>query len=273
MSGRFVVVLDLDDTLVPERAAARVAVGRTLAAVGAGDSSGRAAGVRRCAGAVAGQAVRRAAAGVGGQFMGGPVGGLGGSAVPEGAIAWGMGFRASVWAEATAGSADGEDAARLFVRHRRELVRPFPGVGAALERLAYGHELCVATNGASRLQRLKLRLSGLEDCFARVFVSGEVGVAKPGDGFFAPLVEALGDERSVCMLVGDSLRADIRPAIVRGWPAVHVCGDGEVCAGGGGLRGMARAAWEGTLLEPEGRPGVVAHRASAGDVVLTCAHG
>jgi FMN phosphatase YigB (HAD superfamily) len=268
-----VVVLDLDDTLVPERAAAPEAVARTLTGVGAEATP---SAVQRVFD------VARARWQAGPYYE--PLRDLGvsswealwadfeGSAVPEGAIAWGAEFRTSVWAEAGSGLARGEDAARLFVRHRRGLVRPFPGVRAALERLGSGHELWVATNGASRLQRLKLRLSGLEDCFARVFVSGEVGVAKPGDGFFAALVEALGDDRAVCALVGDSLRADIGPAVVRGWPAVHVCGeDGEACADGGGERGMARGA--GAFPKLEGQPGAVAHVASVGDAALMCAHG
>lgn len=78
------------------------------------------------------------------------------------------------------------------------------------------------TNGASQLQRLKLRLSGLAGYFARVFISSEVGAAKPHPRFFRAVSDLLLSDQAVCAVVGDSYTADVRPAIERGWPAVHI---------------------------------------------------
>jgi putative hydrolase of the HAD superfamily len=246
--------VDLDDTLLPDRSAAWAAVQATLHAVGVPRPSETVQSVFDIARS---------------RWRSGPyfeqLKDLGISSwealwadltlasVPQ-AAAWGQRYRVEVWGEVlrTAGAgadADREDAARQFVRHRQALVRPFPGAAAFVERMARDHEVWLITNGASRLQRLKLSLSGLERHVARVFVSSEVGHAKPHPRFFQAVSDALTCDQAVCLVVGDSLDGDVRPALARGWPAVHLCGD---------LDGDDR---------PWTRVGVI------GDVVPPCAHG
>jgi FMN phosphatase YigB (HAD superfamily) len=142
------------------------------------------------------------------------------TALPEVAEAL-NGHAERVWRAACPGS----NAAKLdaaFRRHRAELVVPFPGAVAALDRLATGHSLWLATDGCRSLQREKLRRSGFEDRFERVFVSGEVGRPKGSPEFAEVLIEAL-DGREVCLLAGDS-GTDLTLAATGGWPAVHICG-------------------------------------------------
>ncbi|NGN65516.1 HAD family hydrolase [Streptomyces sp. A7024] len=219
--------MDLDDTLIPDRSAAWAAVEATLHSLGVARASERVQSVfdiaRSC-------------------WRAGPyfesLKGLGISSwealwadltlasVPE-AGGWGLRYRLEVWGDVlrTAGAvaeADREDAARQFVRHRQELVRCLPGAAEFVERMARDHEVWLMTNGASRLQRLKLSLSGLDQYVARVFVSSEVGHAKPHPRFFEAVSDALLDDQAVCLVVGDSLDGDVRPALDRGWPAVHL---------------------------------------------------
>jgi FMN phosphatase YigB (HAD superfamily) len=127
-------------------------------------------------------------------------------------------------------SADAVELDTAYRRHRAELVVPFPGAVRALDRLAAGHSLWSVTDGCRPLQRNKLRLSGLEDRFERVFVSGEIGRPKGSPEFAQTLIKAL-DGREVCLLAGDS-RTDLALAASAGWPAVHICGD-VPCAGTG----------------------------------------
>ncbi|WP_327309100.1 HAD-IA family hydrolase [Streptomyces sp. NBC_01298] len=121
--------------------------------------------------------------------------------------------------------ASGEDGARQFVRYRQALVRSFPGAAVFMERMACDHEVWLITNGASRLQRLKVSLSGLDQHVARMFVSSEVGYAKPHPRFLQAVSDALTRDQTVCLVVGDSLDGDVLSALGRGWPAVHLCGD------------------------------------------------
>ena len=67
------------------------------------------------------------------------------------------------------------------------------------------------TNGTKVAQQRKLSGSGLDKLLDGVFISEEVGVEKPGIGFFQKVWETIGtyapDE---VMIVGDSLTSDIR---------------------------------------------------------------
>ncbi|SBW22960.1 hypothetical protein FDG2_3362 [Candidatus Protofrankia californiensis] len=124
--------------------------------------------------------------------------------------------------------ADLEQVAQSYRRHRRALVRPFPGAVATLDGLRARHDLWLATDGCRSLQRGKLKLAGLADRFERVFVSGEVGYPK-GSHEFADVVRAALGERPVCLLAGDSVSGDLALASAGGWPAVHICGS-AVCS-------------------------------------------
>jgi FMN phosphatase YigB (HAD superfamily) len=132
------------------------------------------------------------------------------------------GHAEQAWRAACPG-ADAAELAQSYVRHRTELVVPFAGAVAALDRLATGHSLWLATDGCRSLQREKLRRSGFEDRFERIFVSGEVGRPKGSPEFAETLVKTL-DGREVCLLAGDS-STDMALAAAGGWPTVHICGD------------------------------------------------
>ena len=67
------------------------------------------------------------------------------------------------------------------------------------------------TNGTKVAQDRKLLKSGLIDLFDGVFISEEIGVEKPGIGFFEYVWEQIGEyDPSEIMIVGDSLTSDIQ---------------------------------------------------------------
>lgn len=69
----------------------------------------------------------------------------------------------------------------------------------------------VVTNGTVMAQRRKLELSGLGACMDGVFISDEIGVEKPGVGFFECVFKKLGEiDRKEVMIVGDSLTSDMQ---------------------------------------------------------------
>jgi YjjG family noncanonical pyrimidine nucleotidase len=91
---------------------------------------------------------------------------------------------------------------------------------AAIDGLALG----LVTNGLGEVQRARLARLGLDDCFASVVVSGEVGVSKPDPRIFelafagfATDTVARGDR---ALMVGDNLRADIAGGRAAG---IHTC--------------------------------------------------
>ena len=67
------------------------------------------------------------------------------------------------------------------------------------------------TNGTRIAQERKLRVSGLGDLLDGVFISEEVGIEKPGIGFFQRVWDAIGTyPPEEVMIIGDSLTSDIQ---------------------------------------------------------------
>ena len=67
------------------------------------------------------------------------------------------------------------------------------------------------TNGTKVAQDKKLAKSGLREIFDEVFISEEVGIEKPGIGFFEHVFSVIGqyDPKEV-MIIGDSLTSDMQ---------------------------------------------------------------
>lgn len=67
------------------------------------------------------------------------------------------------------------------------------------------------TNGTKIAQNRKLKNSGLDRLFDDIFISEEVGVEKPGIGFFEHVFYQIGPyAKDEIMIVGDSLTSDIQ---------------------------------------------------------------
>lgn len=95
-----------------------------------------------------------------------------------------------------------------------EEIRPRAEVRQLLVRLRKDHGLVLYTNGSAAVQHAKIRAAGLEGCFDRYLVSGEVGLRKPDTAF---LKLALGGTPAAnTLVVGDDLRLDIAPAVSLG---------------------------------------------------------
>jgi putative hydrolase of the HAD superfamily len=93
--------------------------------------------------------------------------------------------------------------------------QPFAGVKEALMDLQRdGHTLHLVTAGDKRLQERKVRSSGLAALFDSVNVTG---VDKK-----AVMAKIARESKGPVMMVGDSTRSDIKPAIELGIVAVHV---------------------------------------------------
>jgi putative hydrolase of the HAD superfamily len=118
----------------------------------------------------------------------------------------------------------------LFGRERRRRHANLPGVEDVLRELRTTYALGLVTNGASSIQREKLDASGLEPFFDAVVVSGEYGTGKPEPEIFHHALGLLDHDGSQATMVGDSLQRDVEGALAAGLRAVWV-GDGEAPAG------------------------------------------
>lgn len=140
-------------------------------------------------------------------------------------IRWGMIFDALGWQE------DGPAFEELFRAGLHESAVPEPGalqLLAVLDALRPGVQICAASNGPFEQQRHRLELAGMLHCFDHLFISEAVGFSKPDARFFdhafAVLNAGRTEEEKIrpesCLMIGDSLTADISGAAAYG---MHTC--------------------------------------------------
>ncbi len=88
------------------------------------------------------------------------------------------------------------------------------GADAVVHTLKTRCHLALVTNGLKEVQRPRLARSTLSDCFEHVFISEEIGAAKPARAFFDAVFSALGQpDREQVLIIGDSLSSDIKGGI------------------------------------------------------------
>lgn len=86
---------------------------------------------------------------------------------------------------------------------------------AKLCRSLYGKtKLYIVTNGIDFVQKGRMALSGIEDCFEKSFISGELGYEKPDINYFLCVEKVIPDfSKKDTIIIGDSLTSDIKGGI------------------------------------------------------------
>ena len=106
---------------------------------------------------------------------------------------------------------------------RLELIVPYAG---AIETLVTvrerGIRTALITNGDARNQRASVERFGLAQYFDCIVIEGEFGVGKPDERVFAHALLSCGCDPESTWMVGDSLEADIAPALALGMHSVWV---------------------------------------------------
>ncbi|ABS20527.1 MULTISPECIES: HAD family hydrolase [Bacillus cereus group] len=83
-----------------------------------------------------------------------------------------------------------------------------PGAIEILDALSKKHQLFCMTNGYSESQRSRLRAANLEHYFEEVFISEELGIAKPNPKALEVCLEKLELNKEETIYIGDSLKND-----------------------------------------------------------------
>ncbi len=100
-----------------------------------------------------------------------------------------------------------EETFRLCLKDSCE---PVEGAMELLEYLRPRYILCAASNGPHAQQLRRLELAGMLQYFDHCFISEEIGASKPQAAFFeACLARLPGVDPSACLMIGDSLSADV----------------------------------------------------------------
>jgi putative hydrolase of the HAD superfamily len=91
-------------------------------------------------------------------------------------------------------------------------------IHALLTGLAADFRMVVVTNGSGAFQRAKIEHSGLGQFFSEgsIFISGELGVAKPAAGIFEAVLTSIGLPPTSVLFVGDHPVNDVAGAAQMG---------------------------------------------------------
>ncbi|MET3558047.1 putative hydrolase of the HAD superfamily [Streptococcus rupicaprae] len=119
---------------------------------------------------------------------------------------------------------DGQELAQAYQQHLSQQGQIYQGADQLLTSLvARGYRLFAATNGIAAIQKGRLQASGLLSYFEQVFISEEMGTAKPALAFFEKMAEQIKDfQHEEALMIGDSLTADIPGGIAAGLKTVWV---------------------------------------------------
>ena len=94
-----------------------------------------------------------------------------------------------------------------------------------LEKLSEKYPLVLVSNFYGNISTV-LQKYGVRDYFKKIIESAVVGVRKPDPEIFRLGVKALGFPAEECLVIGDSYRKDIEPALKAGCRAVWIKGPG-----------------------------------------------
>lgn len=103
----------------------------------------------------------------------------------------------------------------IIDRHRTERIKrlkPFPHAVEMLSSLGDRYPLAVVTNGSPAVQRFKLEKAGLSHHIQAFVASGDVGVGKPNPLPYATALEAIGVAPVNAVMIGNSWSLDVQGA-------------------------------------------------------------
>ncbi|MDE7079974.1 MAG: YjjG family noncanonical pyrimidine nucleotidase [Clostridia bacterium] len=103
------------------------------------------------------------------------------------------------------------------------------GARACLERLSQKHDLYCVTNGITRTQKMRLKSSKLGKYFKKVYISQEIGLAKPNKEFFDFVLNDIGEyDLNSTYIIGDSLTSDVQGGINSGIKTILFNKEGKI---------------------------------------------
>ncbi|MGT2741765.1 YjjG family noncanonical pyrimidine nucleotidase [Streptococcus plurextorum] len=107
---------------------------------------------------------------------------------------------------------DGEHLALRYQHFLSQQGQTFSGARELLEELkARGYRLFGATNGVTLIQEGRLEQSAIGHLFERVFISEQIGTAKPDRAYYDWIASEIdGFDQKAALMIGDSLTADIQ---------------------------------------------------------------
>jgi putative hydrolase of the HAD superfamily len=116
-----------------------------------------------------------------------------------------------------------DDYRKAIMSEFMNIAIPFEFTIPMLENLRKsGYKTALITNGASALQRSKIKMLYLEDLFDFIYIGGEHEVQKPNVQPFLITAQKLNLNPSECVYVGDNPINDVDASRKAGYTPIHV---------------------------------------------------
>lgn len=112
-----------------------------------------------------------------------------------------------------------EDVSGLYLKNLARGADLLPGAEDVIRAVRGKRHLALVTNGLKDVQRPRLENSAFRDVFEKVFISEEIGAAKPSREYFDTVFAGIGHPpKETVLLIGDSLISDMRGGVEYGIP-------------------------------------------------------
>ena len=109
---------------------------------------------------------------------------------------------------------DPVDFSQRYLENLAQVSDLFPVAAEVLKALSGRYHIALVTNGLKEVQRPRLERSAIRPFIEKIFISEEIGVAKPAAGFFEAVFQEIGNPpKSEVLIIGDSLTSDIQGGI------------------------------------------------------------
>lgn len=108
---------------------------------------------------------------------------------------------------------DYKEMCELYIRHLGESAVLFEGAYDLCKELKTQYRLALITNGTASVQYSRMKNSGMDAHFEKLFISEELGAEKPSAAFFDKVSESYPEiKREEMLVIGDSVSSDIKGA-------------------------------------------------------------
>lgn len=114
-----------------------------------------------------------------------------------------------------------------YVDYLSDFTKLFEGTQQLLFKLGVRYEMHIITNGFDTVQYHKMKNSGLQPFFGKVFTAEGVGFKKPSPQIFEFALNDTRKKASESLMIGDSLEADVEGALNVSMQAIHFNSHGE----------------------------------------------
>lgn len=115
---------------------------------------------------------------------------------------------------------DPQKASDDYIQFLSECGALMEGAEDFVDKAGAKYNLHIVTNGIAKTQWGRFERSGLLGKFSNVFISEEIGYAKPDRMFFEYVIDRIGKDRSQMVVIGDREKSDIQGAVNAGLDSI-----------------------------------------------------